>query len=197
MPNLKQEHINIHNFIDRIEFTPIITGITYKDGSGSFAVCSEEDTYDPEKGFAFALLNRIFGHNLWKDYVRKFIPSMPQHSLKDEVDTLVQQNDTLQAASVYTSDKVKYLDMTVDSLKRDNNNLKYIVNNALKSYQELYDNYEELMERYKEEYLSSILNQTTDEEEKVEEPQETTNETPLERIINTLLDHLEKDDIIY
>lgn len=195
--NLTMHFLTLEDMISRVEYTATNVIIFWKDGSVSCATCSPEDTYDPEKGIAFAILNRLFGHNLWKDYIRKLVPSMPQHSLKDEVDTLVQQNDTLQAASVYTSDKVKYLDMTVDSLKRDNNNLKYIVNNALKSYQELYDNYEELMERYKEEYLSSILNQTTDEEEKVEEPQETTNETPLERIINTLLDHLEKDDIIY
>lgn len=195
--NLTAHFLSLKDMISRIEYTAVNVIVFWKDGSVSCATCSPDDTYDPEKGLAFAILNRLFGHNLWKDYIRKLMPSVPQYSLKDEVDILTQQNDTLQAASVYTSDKVKYLDMTTHSLKQDNEDLKRTLNTVLESYQELYNNFEELMKRYQEEHQSSDLHDTAAEKKEEETPQESEKGISFERIIDVLLNRLDNDDVIY
>lgn len=167
MPNLTQEHINIHDFIDRIEFTPILTGITYKDGSGSFAVCSEEDIYDPEKGFAFALLNRIFGHNLWKDYVRKFSPKVNEtQNIKDKLGQLEAQKVTLENWINFNSTthlkKIEELSNRIKDLEEHNECLREELDRYELAYTELEDKFNKMCaekedEEKEEEDPSDIL----------------------------------------
>lgn len=153
---LKQEHIDIDKFIDRIEFTPIITGITYKDGSGSFAVCSEEDFYDPEKGFAFALLNRIFGHNLWKDYVRKFVPKTNSVSASE----LNEQIEILQLEAIKSRETIHNLQDKIIKLSQHNEKIREELDRYELAYNELYENFEKLYQEKKQK----------EEEEKVAAP---------------------------
>lgn len=135
MPNLTCEFLRLKNMIDRIEFTPIMTGITFTDGSMSFAVRSPLDEYDPEKGFAFALLNRLFGNDFFKQ-CQKFIPNDLDTSTEDNIieimNDLAQDNQYLQDALDKARKEIdelsaenEYLMMELDKLveqEEDDNN---------------------------------------------------------------------------
>lgn len=168
--DLSQQHVDINDFIDRIEFaSPVVTGITYKDGSGSYSVCSKSDIYDPEKGFAFALLNRIFGHNLWKDYVRKFSPKVSEtENIKKEIEALQQQNAMLN----YNIDnqknqaekKNRELLEEIKNLRIQNNILKEELDRYELLYEELESKFNNLQEGVmEEESIEEFLEKSTEE----------------------------------
>lgn len=90
MVKLSADFLDFDKMVERIELTPITTNIVFTDGSSSFSSRNPEDIYDPEKGIAFALLNRLFGQGLWKK-VRDFIPKECKTVTNNEIEKLKEE----------------------------------------------------------------------------------------------------------
>lgn len=59
--------------IDKVIFHAPATVIIFKDGTKSVVKCSEHDEYDPEKGFAMALLKHALGKKKYKTVFKKYV----------------------------------------------------------------------------------------------------------------------------
>lgn len=59
--------------IDKVIFHAPATVIIFKDRTKSVVKCSEHDEYDPEKGFAMALLKHILGKKKYKTVFKKYV----------------------------------------------------------------------------------------------------------------------------
>lgn len=125
MPNLTADFLDLKSMIDRIEFTSIMTGITYKDGSMSFSVRNPHDEYDPEKGVAFALLNRLFGHDFFKK-ISKYIPEELQKQSHSEIASLIEAKERLEAQNAFLRQDIDRLttktfsqEQQIDALKEE------------------------------------------------------------------------------
>lgn len=81
--------------IEKVIFNPPATIIIFKDGSKSVVKCTDNDTWDPEKGFYAAFLKRILGkatlHSLYKTFVK------PEEEL--EAGNVVTISDAIDALS--------------------------------------------------------------------------------------------------
>ncbi len=60
-PQMSYE-INLANTIDKVIFNDPATIILWKDGTKTVVKCSEDDTYDPEKGMAMAIAKKALGN---------------------------------------------------------------------------------------------------------------------------------------
>lgn len=70
--SLKQAQlkINIPNMIDRVIFNDPATIIIWKDGSKTIVKKSEDDLWDPEKGFCMAIIKKLYGHT---SFMKKYV----------------------------------------------------------------------------------------------------------------------------
>lgn len=77
--------ININKFnpehIEKVIFNPPATIVIFKDGSKEVVKCSNGDTYDPELGFAQAMMNVMFGS---RSTYSKFIKKQINNSAKNK-----------------------------------------------------------------------------------------------------------------
>lgn len=61
--------------IDRVIFNDPATIIIWTDGTKTVVKCGENDTFDPEKGFAIAVVKKLFGnHSRYYNEFKKWIP---------------------------------------------------------------------------------------------------------------------------
>lgn len=79
--------------IKKVYFNDPVTVVIFEDGSKSIVRCSENDKYDPEKGFLMALLKKELGN---PSKVRKFFkkwntpdPMLTEDFYEDSKDILV------------------------------------------------------------------------------------------------------------
>ena len=49
--------------IKKVIFNPPATVVIWQDGTKTVVKCSENDTFDPEKGLAMAIVKKIYGNN--------------------------------------------------------------------------------------------------------------------------------------
>lgn len=161
MPNLSVNHLDIKQMIDRVEFTPVITAITFKDGSGSFAVRSQDDVYDAEKGFAFALLNRLFGQDFWKQVRGLFPASHVKSWSKDEIFDLVCERNALREDVRVLEEEKEILQERIDSLILENDTLKEELDSYENSYDELFENFKELAQEKKNFWGNGVFRTST------------------------------------
>jgi len=65
-----QVRVNIPNMIDRVIFNDPATIIIWKDGSKTVVKRSDDDVWDPEKGFCMAVIKKLYGHT---SFIKKFM----------------------------------------------------------------------------------------------------------------------------
>lgn len=65
-----QLRVNIPSMIDRVIFNNPATIIIWKDGSKTIVKKSEDDQWDPEKGFCMAIIKKLYGHT---SFMKKYI----------------------------------------------------------------------------------------------------------------------------
>jgi len=64
--------VDIPNMIDRVIFNNPATIILWKDGSKTVVKKTEDDVWDPEKGFCMAVIKKLYGHTSFiKDYIEQ------------------------------------------------------------------------------------------------------------------------------
>lgn len=68
--NQAQLRIDIPRMIDRVIFNNPATIIIWKDGSKTIVKKSEDDQWDPEKGFCMAIIKKLYGHT---SFMKKYI----------------------------------------------------------------------------------------------------------------------------
>ena len=68
--NQAQLRIDIPSMIDRVIFNNPATIIIWKDGSKTIVKKSEDDQWDPEKGFCMAIIKKLYGHT---SFMKKYI----------------------------------------------------------------------------------------------------------------------------
>lgn len=62
--------------IKKVIFNPPATVVTWQDGTKTVVKCSENDTFDPEKGLAMAIVKKMYGnnnsfHKIFKKWISK------------------------------------------------------------------------------------------------------------------------------
>ena len=62
--------IDIPGMIDRVIFNDPATIILWKDGSKTVAKRSDDDIWDPEKGFCMAVIKKLYGHT---SFIKRFM----------------------------------------------------------------------------------------------------------------------------
>lgn len=62
--------VDIPGMIDRVIFNDPATIIIWKDGSKTVVKRSEDDIWDPEKGFCMAIIKKLYGHT---SFIKKFM----------------------------------------------------------------------------------------------------------------------------
>lgn len=62
--------VNIPSMIDRVIFNDPATVILWKDGSKTVVKRSDDDIWDPEKGFCMAIIKKLYGHT---SFIKKFM----------------------------------------------------------------------------------------------------------------------------
>ena len=62
--------VDIPGMIDRVIFNDPATIIYWKDGSKTVVKRSEDDIWDPEKGFCMAIIKKLYGRT---SFIKKFI----------------------------------------------------------------------------------------------------------------------------
>lgn len=89
--------------IEKVIFNPPATIIIFKDGSKSVVKCTDNDTWDPEKGFYAAFLKRILGkttlHSLYKKFVKpeEELEAVNMVTISDAIDALSNLFDKFKA----------------------------------------------------------------------------------------------------
>ena len=73
---------SILDCIKKVIFQDDYTIIFWNDGSKTSVKCNKEDTYDPEKGLAMALLKELIGNKYYRD-MQKIIEKYPHIKSKD------------------------------------------------------------------------------------------------------------------
>lgn len=81
--NQAQLRVNIPNMIDRVIFNNPATIIIWKDGSKTIVKKSEDDPWDPEKGFCMAVIKKLYGHT---SFIKKYVETE-----KEETDLTVEK----------------------------------------------------------------------------------------------------------
>jgi len=70
--------------VDKIIFNDPATVVVWQDGSKTVVKAMEEDVFQPEVGFAMAVMKKAFGsHCAYKRFIKEWIPR-PKPSLKDD-----------------------------------------------------------------------------------------------------------------
>jgi len=65
----------IINDIEKVVFNPPATVIIFKDGEKVVVKTSEDDEFDPEIGFAMAIIKKLFGSRSgFKKFIKKWLP---------------------------------------------------------------------------------------------------------------------------
>lgn len=64
--------VDIPGMIDRVIFNDPATIIIWKDGSKTVVKRSDDDIWDPEKGFCMAIIKKLYGHT---SFIKKFMES--------------------------------------------------------------------------------------------------------------------------
>ena len=62
--------IDIPGMIDRVIFNDPATIILWKDGSKTVVKRSDDDIWDPEKGFCMAVIKKLYGHT---SFIKRFM----------------------------------------------------------------------------------------------------------------------------
>ena len=62
--------VDIPGIIDRVIFNDPATIIIWKDGSKTVVKRSEDDIWDPEKGFCMAVIKKLYGHT---SFIKRFM----------------------------------------------------------------------------------------------------------------------------
>lgn len=62
--------VNIPGMIDRVIFNDPATIILWKDGSKTVVKRSDDDIWDPEKGFCMAIIKKLYGHT---SFIKRFM----------------------------------------------------------------------------------------------------------------------------
>lgn len=72
--------------IKKVIFNNPYTIILWKDGSKTMVKCTEDETYDPEKGMALAICKKVLGTNISKsnyyDIFKEWLPKEEKKPLK-------------------------------------------------------------------------------------------------------------------
>lgn len=80
-----QHHIaSLPTTIQRVIFDGPATIVIWGDGSKTIVKCSEDDTFDPEKGLAMAICKKILGHN-FKATFKKWLPEEKIENISNEM----------------------------------------------------------------------------------------------------------------
>ena len=71
----KAPWLDIMSRIKKVHYKEKMTIVIWTDGSKTIVKCNEQDTYDPEKGLAMAILKRISGNtNGHRKLFERFVP---------------------------------------------------------------------------------------------------------------------------
>ena len=70
--------VNIPGMIDRVIFNDPATIILWKDGSKTVVKRSEDDIWDPEKGFCMAIIKKLYGHT---SFIKRFMEPEEEMSI--------------------------------------------------------------------------------------------------------------------
>ena len=62
--------VDIPGMIDRVIFNDPATIILWKDGSKTIVKRSDDDVWDPEKGFCMAVIKKLYGHT---SFIKRFM----------------------------------------------------------------------------------------------------------------------------
>ena len=62
--------VDIPGMIDRVIFNDPATIIIWKDGSKTVVKRSDDDVWDPEKGFCMAVIKKLYGHT---SFIKRFM----------------------------------------------------------------------------------------------------------------------------
>lgn len=62
--------VDIPGMIDRVIFNDPATIILWKDGSKTVVKRSDDDIWDPEKGFCMAIIKKLYGHT---SFIKRFM----------------------------------------------------------------------------------------------------------------------------
>lgn len=62
--------VDIPGMIDRVIFNDPATIIIWKDGSKTVVKRSDDDIWDPEKGFCMAIIKKLYGHT---SFIKRFM----------------------------------------------------------------------------------------------------------------------------
>lgn len=76
--------VDIPGMIDRVIFNDPATIIIWIDGSKTVVKRSDDDIWDPEKGFCMAIIKKLYGHT---SFIKKFIEPniVAKYTTKEEV----------------------------------------------------------------------------------------------------------------
>ena len=70
--------VNIPGMIDRVIFNDPATIILWKDGSKTVVKRSEDDIWDPEKGFCMAIIKKLYGCT---SFIKRFMEPEEEMSI--------------------------------------------------------------------------------------------------------------------
>lgn len=70
--------VDIPGMIDRVIFNDPATIIIWKDGSKTVVKRSDDDIWDPEKGFCMAIIKKLYGHT---SFIKKFMEPEEEMSI--------------------------------------------------------------------------------------------------------------------
>ena len=73
----------IANKIKEVRYNGPATIVFWKDSKKTVSVCSDDDTYDYEKGLAMCMLKYLIGDGSFNEAFRKFAPTVDEHSKED------------------------------------------------------------------------------------------------------------------
>ena len=77
------EKPTIVNEIKEVRYNGPATIVFWRDGKKTVSVCSDDDTYDYEKGLAMCILKYLIGDGSFNEAFRKFAPAVNEHSKED------------------------------------------------------------------------------------------------------------------
>lgn len=70
--------VDIPGMIDRVIFNDPATIIIWKDGSKTVVKRSDDDIWDPEKGFCMAVIKKLYGHT---SFIKRFMEPEEEMSI--------------------------------------------------------------------------------------------------------------------
>lgn len=161
MTTLASTFLNLDEILERVTYTPYTTTVYTVDGAMAVAHRNEEEDYDAEKGFAYALLNRLFGHQFWH-MAQPYLPKdKPRESMKDKI-------EQLQCIINDMSNDINFFQYKVSTLDDENKKLRSkveILTEELdkyeKDYEELYNKFQQVLQNdsdsQEKEVVQSIL----------------------------------------